>query len=725
MQTPFRQHAIRPGQIAIAFVLALTAEFALPCTQAQETAPAPSTTASAATLRSVFSPSRAPEQKTMGLLQRSFLDLAEQDGALLQMAIVVDGTDSMTSELAGVRESINAMIEDLKRYRGDEVEVALVIYRDHNSPSGEVSIPLKSFSRDTAAIAAAVAQISPESGAPFFNELADVGLHATLSELPWSSDPSTSRWIMMFGDAPPYEESFNNPEFPTARRRYSTELLVAIAARKSIRVNCILCTSDKVVMEPYDKAIDQTRTFMNSLASGTDGLMLDLSYPEIRDAIIDAGRKPEPEYVAIDPITRGDLNTMSITAVSPDGNASDRTTAEDIAGITKPAATDAPATRREDVRIAVLPHLPLDQMSFDPSQPAVQVSTILRNNFASVPGVRVVSPIDIQKQLRRMKADDVDDSQLLRALAARLGVDYVIWGALEPVDATVQTAAYRRTDGNRVVQVSLKGDEGSLTRVLLTAAATSPDEKDGALGGLMKRIEESALSSVLDQPLASSDLTRKEVLTGMEALEQAMGLPAASKESLALLQKASTSLAAAAASEPRNPLIQWLQSNIAYNVASHYYASGDVAVAEQQMKEMGSALARAYRGRREVNVKSLSTEIEADYMLLVARNVPAAVAGYQDMIAPTQPSSTQRRGHWMLSGIFAGDWGVDESNVNPKAARDHIVAILGNWPESPEAELLRRWMRWDDSAGKTKFSFLPIVNRQLAKIVPADEVKPE
>lgn len=652
---------------------------------------------------------RAPEQKTMGLLQRSFLDIAEQDGSLLQLAIVVDGTDSMAAELSGVRQSITAMIEDLRRYRGDDVEVALVIYRDNGSPSGEVSVPLKTFSRDTDAIAKAVETIVAESGAPYFNELVDVGIHTTLSQLPWSSDPATSRWIMLFGDAPPYDETFTDAKFPKARRRYSTELLVALAARKSIRINCVLCTSDKDVSEPYGKAIDQTRSFMNSLASGTDGLMLDLSYPEIRDAIIDASHKPEPQYIAIDPITRGDLNTMSIgnqpatAAVAP----------ADIDVTTEPIAAD--------LRIAIVPHLPLAQMSFDPNDPAVQVSTSLRNSFANVPGVRVVSPIEIQKQLRRLRADNVSDDQQLRALAARLGVDYVIWGSLEPAGPVVQTAAYRRTDGIRVVQVSLRGDDQSLTKVLLSAASTSPEEKDGALGGLMKRIEKSVAASVLDEPLAKNMATRKEILAAIEALEQALGLPAGSKESLVLLQRAATSVSAAAAAESRSPLVFWLGSNIAYNLASYHFAVGESAVAETQMAEMGLSLSRAFRGRKDVKLPSLATEIEADYSLLLAHDVKAAITGYEAMTKADQPSSTQRRGHWMLSGIYAGDWGVDESIVNPQAARKHLVEILANWPESPEAELLRKWMRWDDSAGKTKFSYLPIVNRQLAKIVPPDE----
>lgn len=654
----------------------------------------------------------------MGLLQRSFLDLAEQEGRSLQLAIVVDGTDSMASELTGVRQSITAMIDDLKRYRGDEVEIALVIYRDNGSPSGEVTVPLKSFSRDTDAIAAAVEQIVPESGAPFFHELVDVGMHSALSELPWSTDPSTTRWIMLFGDAPPYDETFSDAKYPTARRRYSTELLVALAARKGIRVNCVLCTSDEPVKSPYDKAVDKTRSFMNSLASGTDGLMLDLSYPEIRTALIDANQKPEPEYVAIAPITRSDITTMSVSqrpAVEP-------APAAPVAQTPVPPNANDVVTPTDfsDVRIAVLPHLPLDEMTFDPDEPAVQVATALRHNFAAVPGVRLASPMEIQKQLLRLRADNVSDDQRLRALAARLGVDYVIWGSHQATGPVVQTAAYRRTDGSRVVQVSLSGDAGSLTQVLLTAASASPEEKDAALGGLMKRIERSVSASVLEQPLAATPVTRKEMLATIEALEQALGLPAGSKESLELLSRASTSIAAASATEPRNPIIHWLASNIAYNLAAYHFGVGDAATADAQMKKMGQSLARAYRDRKSVKLPSLVMEIEADYSLLVARNVKASTEAYVAMTSSDQPSATQRRGHWMLSGIYAGDWGVDESNVNAKAARDHVVAILAGWPESPEAELLKKWMRWDDAAGKTKFSYLPIINRQLAKIVPED-----
>ncbi len=653
----------------------------------------------AAALSSVFSPAKAPEQKTMGLLQRSFLDIAEQSGSTLQLAIVVDGTDSMTAELAGVRDAANQMIDDLRRYRGDQVEVALVIYRDSGSPSGEVTVPLKSFSRDTERITSAIRQIVAESGAPFFHELTDVGIHTALSELPWSSDPQVARWIMLFGDSPPYEPSFADPRFPAARRRYATELLVALAARKSIRIHTVLCPSDGVVSQPYDQAIDQTRQFMNSLASGTDGLMLDLSYPDIQSALIEAGSKPDWQYVAIKPITRADLFIPNPEVGS---------------------SAAEPETNRDDVKIAVMPHMPLERMSFDPDEPAVQVSTALRHNFASVPGVRVVSPIDIQRQLRRLRGDSIPEDQQLRALAARLGVDYVVWGSREPSGPTVQSAAYRRSDGGRVVQVSLRGDDSSLTEVLLTAAATAPEERDRPLGGLLERVRQAGLMAVVQTPLASDRATQKELLAAIESLEQAVGLPAGSEDSIRLLDRAEAAVTAAETVEPTNPLVHWLGSNIAYNRASYLYGSGQSEAAEKQMQRMAQSLKRAYRDRRRVRSAALATEIEADHALLIRRDAGQAIEGYLKLTETGQPSESQRRGHWMLSGIYAGDWGVAESAVEPVLAREQIVAILTRWPESGEAELLRKWMRWDDSVGMTKYSYLPIVNRQLAKAVPAE-----
>src|SRR5688572_7354785 len=76
-------------------------------------------------LGSVFNPQRAPAQKTMGLLQRSFLDMVESSEQELQVAFVVDGTNSMAADIAGVRSALGNMVDDLRQYKGNKVSFAL------------------------------------------------------------------------------------------------------------------------------------------------------------------------------------------------------------------------------------------------------------------------------------------------------------------------------------------------------------------------------------------------------------------------------------------------------------------------------------------------------------------------------------------------------------------------------------------------------------------------
>jgi hypothetical protein len=640
-------------------------------------------------LSTIFSPSRAPKQKTMGLLQRSFLDLADQGDQKLEVAIVVDGTQSMATELAGVRRSIHQMLSDLRLYRNNEVRAAIVVYRDAGSPSGEVVIPLKQFTDDQESITKAVASLQPESGAPFFHELPDLGLHQALTALPWTDDDQVTKWIMLFGDAPPYAETFKDAKTPQAYRRYATPVLVSIAKKKNIRINCVLCTSSQNVSEPYDKSIDQTRNFMNALCSGTDGLMLDLSYPEIRTALIDAGKQPDVDLVHIEPIS----------------------------------AIDLAAVRRENlqrtsdikqVSLAVIPHMPISKISFDARNPAVQVSTALRTKLAKIPGVRVASPRDIKEQLRRLRAEGLNNEKAIRGLAARLGVDFVVWGSLQPDGATVQTAAYRRDNGQQIVPIKLAKNSDDMAYVLIQASAKSAPD-DPAISQMLSQMQK--LESVMVAPMANGVATSNELLTAIEALDQALAYDAGSEESIELLSTADQASKNAATAEPRNALAHWLQANVAYNQASRLYRIGDTKAATARMREMKNSLGRAVEFRDTVKTPSLVTEIEADYYLLIDRKITEAVDRYLAMIRPDQPLQSQLRGHWMLAGIYAGDWGnAEQPIVDADKARRHITEILANWPDSPEAKLLKKWLRWDDRQEQTDFNYLPRLNTELSGV---------
>jgi hypothetical protein len=639
-------------------------------------------------LSTIFSPARAPKRKTMGLLQRSFLDLATQGDLALEVAIVVDGTDSMTTELAGVRQRIGDMMEDLRRSRNNgEVRAAIVVYRDAGSPSGEVEIPLKKFSSDEEEIEKAVQSLRPESGAPFFHELPDLGLHRALTELPWSDDDQVTKWILMFGDAPPYAEAFKDAKTPEAYRRYATPLLVSIAKRKNIRINCVLCTSSDNVVKPYNAVIDQTRRFMNTLSAGTDGLMLDLSDPQIRTALAAASKQPEPQLVKIDPIGEIDLAAVRRENIQPEN---------DI----------------QQVSLAVIPHQPLDRITFDTRDPAVLVSTALRTKLASVAGVRVASPLDIKKQLRRLRAEGIRDDAVIRGLAARLGVDYVVWGTLRPDGATYQSAAYRRDDGQQIVSVPLAGNSGDMAYMLVEASAKNSG--DEALLEVFRRME--VLKEAMVQPMSDDATTHRDLLTAIEALDQALGFEAGSKESVGLLETARIASEKAAKADRRNSLAHWLQANVAYNQASRHYQQGDVEAAAGRRQAMTSSLQRAANPSNLARVKSpsLVTEILADYNLLIVRDADKAVEYYTAMTKPDQPSKSRLRGHWMLSGIYAGDWGNAEKEiVDAGKARRHITEILANWPDSPQAALLKVWLHWDDRSKQTEFNYLPMMNTNL------------
>ena len=196
-----------------------------------------------AAVDSIFNPQRAPAQKTMGLLQRSFLDLVESSEQDLQVALVIDGTDSMATDIEAVRGALRNMVSDLRQYKGDHVSFHVVVYRDTGAPSGEVTLPLKEFTSDVATLEGAFQKIVPEPGAPYFLELTDLGIHEALEKLNWSTADGVTRWLLLFGDAPPYDADFVDTEDTGARRRFDTDLLVNIAQRKGIQISCVLCTS--------------------------------------------------------------------------------------------------------------------------------------------------------------------------------------------------------------------------------------------------------------------------------------------------------------------------------------------------------------------------------------------------------------------------------------------------------------------------------------------------
>ncbi|HBJ34362.1 MAG TPA: VWA domain-containing protein [Planctomycetaceae bacterium] len=654
---------------------------------------APSPPVSSA-LRSIFSASAAPERKTMGLLQRSFVEVAQQTEDNLEIALVIDGTDSMADEIEGVKQSVDLMMEDLRRGRIGKVSVAIIVYRDSGSPSGVIEVLQDRFTDDMNSIRMSLQRLTAASGAPFFHEMPDAGVHAALEQLPWSADGRTTQWVFLFGDAPPYAENFASAEVPKASRAYATDLLIALASRKQIQIHCVLCTSSKELDPIYRQALPETRQFMNALASGTGGMMLDLSYPDIRNAITQAGRQPRFQYQQIEPITQDDLVE---------------------ARAAEAAANGPPDPKTAEVRIAILPHLPIREVSFDARNPAVQVAAGLRHKLEGLPRVRVASPYDVKRQMDRLKAGGLSESILIRELAARLGVDYIVWGTLDQTGTPIVSNVFERRSGELVAKVSHAGEVTQLASVILNSPMD--DKRFGSLKDSQRLVPTETITQQLQKPLAKDEATTRELLTALESLQQVIGLLVDDPQSQPLLATAQAAAEAALVSEPDNGLAYWLLANIHFNRGSRALADGNSEAAQAAMAEMKRELSRAFRFVKTIDSLSLANEIMSDHCFLVDRNLPLAIKRYEALSAnPSVCPSVRRRAHWILTGIYCGDWGVEPNFVNPQAARKHAIAIMANWETSPEANLLRKWLGWDPKTNRTEHPHLPLSHSDLAKL---------
>jgi hypothetical protein len=407
--------------------------------------------------------------------------------------------------------------------------------------------------------------------------------------------------VFLFGDAPPYAENYASVEVPTARRAYATDLLIALAARKQIQVHCMLCTSSSKLDPIYRQALPETRQFMNALSSRTGGLMLDLSYPDIRAAIAQAGLQPRFEHQQIEPITQDDLVEARLAEAGANGEADPMTS---------------------EVRIAILPHLPIREVNFDARNPAVQVATGLRHKLENLPRVRVASSYDVKRQMDRLKAGGLDESLLVRELAARLGVDYIVWGSLDQTGSPIVSNVFASRSGELVAKVSHSGEVTQLASVILNSPMD--DQRFRSLKDSPRLLPAEAIAQQLQKPLAKDDATTREILTALESLQQVIGLLADDPQSQTLLANAQKAAEAALVTEPDNALAYWLLSNVHFNRSSWALAAGKTDESKAAMSDMKRELSRAFRFVKDIDSLSLANEIVSDHSFLVDKKPSAS-----------------------------------------------------------------------------------------------------
>lgn len=645
----------------------------------------------ASALDSIFNVRTAPDAKSMGIFQGSFLDAIRPETPSIQIAFLVDTTESMAQQLPGIREKVPQVIADLKRASGTKVEVAIVSFAD----SGKSSKPLvgisNGFSGDDVAVQKMIDSLQPQSGRPYFPEAVDLAVFKTIQELPWSEDEKATRWLMLITDAPPYDTSFDEPK-TQSRRWYETDALVNVANQRGINIHGLLCESRPEELKAFTATVDKTRNFMGQLTSRTGGLMLDLSFSQIKDKVASAAKRPRADFTFVGAITDDDIVKAKQEAQ------------QNIGDLTA-------------IRVAVMPHVPWKGMTFYHEDPGVRFASQLRYTLGRLPGVKTVSSRQIESEFLRLKSGPVDPSQWPQALCLRLRADILIVGDLRANRDLfdVQSQVYATNSAKPIAAISASGSEDNLMASYLKAIPeTRPTT--GPMVLLAKAVSSDQASDLREfWPGVLGQLNSNEqgdLLSAMDLIEKSVDISVEPSQRVQDLGSAIGLLKPMASGPEANAFTNALLASASYNLAKTREEQGLATDAKSDMQNAIGYLTKAFDGRRQLNDRLLQAEIEADHALLVRKDFPAAVRRYQSITEFSEASLLKMalRAHWMLAGVQCGDWGASESKdfqPDTKLARKHLIHILAFWPESEEARVIQKYMRWDSGDGKTGTPYFP------------------
>lgn len=633
-----------------------------------------------------------------GVLQRTmFLDVVGSNKNL-EVAFVLDGTSSMGQDIQAAVRSMTAFVDQLREMKPRDANItfALVVYRDTGAPSGSVQIPVGRFTANAPDFSAVLKTIKTETGAPWFQEQVDVGLHAALTRLPWSAadDKDYTRWIVLCGDARPYLETGKDRQY----RKFMTRDLVSEAVARKIQVYTILCRSGFTNNTKENAALFETAkrehpaflAFANQLATATGGGVLDLWNQQLVAELTAAAKGATQTYQQLKPI-------------GPD----------DVAQAKHQTTVGAP------VRVAVLPHMKLDELNADPDRAEVQLAAELRLLLNKAPQMQVRDAAAVADAIRSTQRAGVADERILAELAGKLRVDFLLWGSYEASaerGERIDTRLYRVKGDAVSVVAQADGsadmpDDRRPTALTVLTLGTLLDRTAGALeqaGGADRAWQTTfAAYSGRQAPaetgdgLSNDSRAKRQILAGLERLEQSLGVSrqdASSVESARQLAESVECFERALAFEPDNPFTQLMLASAAFNLARHrdLEANNDKAI---------KALTAAYENRDQAANPAIRAEIMADYALLVQKDYRKAAEQYEAIAADPQFAETRfaLRAHWMLSGLYMGDWGANEFEatlpkaqiaelgiVNVDRARDHILAILANWDGTPMASFYQQ-----------------------------------
>lgn len=627
----------------------------------------------------------------------------------LQVAFVIDGTDSMSNDIQGVKSAIDDFASRYRRLHDDPekavIEFAIVVFRD--AKAGNVEFVQQKFTTDLDSIKSKIESIETKTGAPAYEEVMDIGIYQAIDTLDWQNDESTVRWIMVFGDAPPYLQEFpfamkvknrkgEIEEFETGRK-YNNDQIIKAANAKGIALNFVLCNSGFIDNKDYsaeqreklktifDETVPTTRQFMKSLADPTNGFVFDLSDEKnILQLAADAAK----EVISLDPITPEDVIRARLA-------------------LNKNIGTPT--------NLAVMPHVKRQDLQSWLGSSREDFGSLAAIQLAqkiSLPGLIVTSRAEVAKAIKELSLGELQsDEELVVELGQELSVDFVVWGSVEETaDETVFHSEVRSTtDGSIVASAtdrsSNKSDlgrnnlAGSVAAKLLRAFQTKMAGKNQAT--MFVSTYGKTSQKKVRKPFGKEYRTSQAILRGLNFLEKSVEFKTGEPGALDVLKKARLHLKSALLIEPENVHAHLFLASCCFNL-KEVDANADAKKLEEEFK---NHLSKAFELRETAVATDIQLEIEGDYALFVQKDVGGAVKAYKEILASNAAEKSIKRANWMLAGIYAGEWGVAKSVTNMKHSRTHVLNIIARFEESSEAKFFKKQFNWDDVDGAKQPEF--------------------
>lgn len=651
-----------------------------------------------------------------GSYQRSPFGLQDLSQRI-QIAFVIDGTLSMKSDIAGLKESLVDFTSTVRKSAREanglasvsnvDLQLAVIVYRDLKSPSGAVqnvtggfqNLPIDRNDNSSSRIDTVIKTLDAvqiEDGKPRFQEQVDRGLHTALTKLAWiPAVERATRLVILAGDAPPWDEAWLGKDGRAARpedvditdlreplRSFSTVQLVAEAEQRKITIHSILCRAgfgtdeDEVLRKVAADARPDLRRFMSAVSQSTGGTVVDLSDPEATQRIAASAGKPPVVLRELREIKQADLEALR---------------------------------KKSPVRVAVVPPVPLDEMPFTDARPAIRnvavrrVAIPLVSRLRQVPGLNVQSLDAVNAALQALRtADDkppvgAGPQPTLSQLAARLDVDLILWGDYEERQAGARRLSLKAFDreGQLLAETEVKvaadntDAEELVGRGFVTLSqplAAKLSERGNRAAAVLARVEQNErLAALLRHPAVGTAEARETLIDAQYLLERATQFASDAPEGKAFLQQARTALEKAIDydREHADPGTLLLLASCDFNL-------GEKDAAEAKLRE-------AFKNRERAGDPAIRTEIEADHALFIEKKPEEAIRLYEELAASTEVGQPQTslRALWMLAGLYLGDWGVAEANydlVSMDKATEKVLTILVYWPESPEGRFYSRFV---------------------------------